>query len=242
MVGPALAAARAGQPSGVAALIDQTLLTPAATRKELESLCDGAREWGFAAVCINPAWVSLCAALLQDTATRVCTVVGFPLGATAPDTKHYEARRAILDGAREIDMVVNIGALKSGDHQAVADDMAAVIVPCREAGVVSKVILETALLDDHEKVVAAGLVRDAGADFVKTSTGFGPGGATVADTALLRKTVGAAVGVKASGGIRDLATFTAMLEAGATRIGTSAGAQLVSEAARLQRDAATDGS
>ena len=151
-------------------------------------------------------------------------------------------RRAILDGAREIDMVVNIGALKSGDHQAVADDMAAVIVPCREAGVVSKVILETALLDDHEKVVAAGLVRDAGADFVKTSTGFGPGGATVADTALLRKTVGAAVGVKASGGIRDLATFTAMLEAGATRIGTSAGAQLVSEAARLQRDAATDGS
>ena len=235
-----MAAARAGKTPAVAALIDQTLLTPAATRAEIESLCRESRDHAFASVCINPAWVSLCAELLQDASTYVCTVIGFPFGATTPDAKHYEARRAILDGARELDMVMNIGALLAGEYQKVADDIAGVVVPCREAAVVSKVIIEAALLDNDQKAAACRLAQDTGADFVKTSTGFGPGGATTADVALMRSTVGPVMGVKASGGIRDLATLLAMLDAGATRIGTSAGAQIVAEASGREGDRAPD--
>jgi deoxyribose-phosphate aldolase len=159
----------------------------------------------------------------------VCSVVGFPLGATTPDVKHYETRRAIFDGAREIDMVINVGALKSGDLHLTERDIEAVAAPCREAGALSKVIIEAALLTDDEKVTACTLARAAGADFVKTSTGFGPGGATAADVALMRRVVGADMGVKAAGGVRDLEGLKAMVAAGATRIGASAGVRIVQE-------------
>jgi deoxyribose-phosphate aldolase len=159
----------------------------------------------------------------------VCSVVGFPLGATTHDVKGYEARRAIFDGAREIDMVINVGALKSGDLPLVERDITAVTAPCREAGALSKVIIEAALLTDDEKVTACTLARAGGADYVKTSTGFGPGGATAADVALMRRVVGDGMGVKAAGGVRDLEGLKAMVAAGATRIGASAGVRIVQE-------------
>ena len=225
--------ASGGAAGGVAGMIDHTLLKPDATRQDIEALCREASEYGFASVCVNPTWVALCARLLGDeghkAATVVCSVVGFPLGATTPDTKHYETRRAIFDGAREIDMVINVGALKSGDVRVVERDIEAVTAPCREWGAISKVIIEAALLTDDEKVTACTLAKAAGADFVKTSTGFGPGGATVADVALMRRVVGEGMGVKAAGGVRDLEGLKAMVAAGATRIGASAGVRIVQE-------------
>jgi deoxyribose-phosphate aldolase len=220
--------ASGGSAGGVATMIDHTLLKPDATRSEIEALCREASDYGFASVCVNPTWVALCARLLAGRGV-VCSVVGFPLGATTPDTKHYETRRAIFDGAREIDMVINVGALKSGDVRVVERDIEAVTAPCREGGALSKVIIEAALLTDDEKVTACTLAKAAGADFVKTSTGFGPGGATVADVALMRRVVGAEMGVKAAGGVRDLEGLKAMVAAGATRIGASAGVRIVQE-------------
>jgi deoxyribose-phosphate aldolase len=213
----------------VAGLIDHTLLKPDATATELEKLCREAAEFHFATVCVNPTWVALAARLLRGSDVGVCSVVGFPLGATTPDVKQYETRRAIFDGATEIDMVINIGALKSGDLRLVEQDIEAVTTPCRSANVVSKVIIEAALLTDEEKVTASTLTKAAGADFVKTSTGFGPGGATVADVILMRRVVGDSVGVKAAGGVRDLEQMKAMVAAGATRVGASAGVRIVKE-------------
>ena len=222
--------ATGGAAGGVAGMIDHTLLKPDATRQDIEALCREAAEYSFASVCVNPTWVALCARLLSSAAsTVVCSVVGFPLGATTPDTKHYETRRAIFDGAREIDMVINVGALKSGDLRVVERDIEAVTSPCREAGAISKVIIEAALLTDEEKITACTLAKAAAADFVKTSTGFGPGGATVADVALMRRVVGEEMGVKAAGGVRDLEGLKAMVAAGATRIGASAGVRIVQE-------------
>jgi deoxyribose-phosphate aldolase len=221
--------AAGGAAGDVGAMIDHTLLKPDATRADIETLCREAAEYSFASVCVNPTWVPLCARLLQATTVKVCTVVGFPLGATTPDTKHYETRRVIFDGAREVDMVINVGALKSGDVRVVERDIEAVTAPCREAGVLSKVIIEAALLTDDEKITACTLAKAAGADFVKTSTGFASGGATAADVALMRRVVGAEMGVKAAGGVRDLDGLKAMVAAGATRIGASAGVRIVQE-------------
>jgi deoxyribose-phosphate aldolase len=217
-------------PDGVAGFIDHTLLKPDASRADIEKLCREAAEFKFATVCVNPVWVALAASRLRGTEVKVCSVVGFPFGATTADVKHYETRRAIYDGAGEIDMVINVGALKSGDLRTVERDVEAVVEPCRQCGVVSKVIIEAALLTDEEKITASTLSKAAGADFVKTSTGFGPGGATAADVALMRRVVGADMGVKAAGGVRDLEGLKAMVAAGATRIGASAGVRIVQEA------------
>src|SRR5213080_666944 len=221
--------AAGGAPSGIAAMIDHTLLKPDATRQNIEDLCREASQFKFATVCVNPTWVSLCARLLAGTGVGVCSVVGFPLGATTADVKGYETRRAIFDGAREIDMVINVGALKSGDLRTVERDIEAVTSSCREAGALSKVIIEAALLTDEEKVTACTLAKAACADYVKTSTGFGPGGATVADVALMRRVVGAEMGVKAAGGVRDLEGLRAMVAAGASRVGASAGVKIVQQ-------------
>jgi deoxyribose-phosphate aldolase len=221
--------AAGGGAGEVAGLIDHTLLKPDATAQEIEKLCREAAEFHFATVCVNPTWVAFSHRLLRGSGVGVCSVVGFPLGATTPDVKQYETRRAIFDGASEIDMVVNVGALKSGDLRLVEQDIEAVTQPCRDHGVVSKVIIETSLLTDEEKVTASALTKAAGADFVKTSTGFGPGGATIADVALMRKVVGDAMGVKAAGGVRDLEQMKAMVAAGATRVGASAGVRIVKE-------------
>ena len=221
--------ASGGAAGDVAAMIDHTLLRADASRTDIEALCREAAEFRFASVCVNPTWVAICAHLLAGTGVKVCSVVGFPLGATTADTKQYETRRAIFDGAREIDMVINVGALKSGDLRLVERDIEAVASPCREAGALSKVIIEAALLTDDEKVTACTLARAAGADYVKTSTGFGPGGATAADVALMRRVVGEEMGVKAAGGVRDLQGLKAMVEAGATRVGASAGVRIVQE-------------
>src|ERR1043166_2004696 len=222
--------ASGGGAGDVAAMIDHTLLKADASRDEVEKLCREAAEYRFASVCVTPTWVATCARLLQGSPVKVCSVVGFPLGATTPDVKHYETRRALFDGAREIDMVINIGALKSGDVRVVERDIEAVASPCREIGALSKVIIEAALLTDDEKVTACTLAKAAAADYVKTSTGFGPGGATVADVALMRRVVGADMGVKAAGGVRDLEGMKAMIAAGATRVGASAGVKIVKEA------------
>jgi deoxyribose-phosphate aldolase len=221
--------ASGGAPNGVSGMIDHTLLKPDATRADIEKLCREAAEYRFATVCVNPAWVAQAASLLRGSTVGVCSVVGFPLGATTADVKQYETRRAIFDGASEIDMVINIGALKSGDLRTVEKDIEAVVDPCRQCGVISKVIIEAALLTDEEKVTASTLTKAAGADFVKTSTGFGPGGATVADVALMRRVVGAEMGVKAAGGVRDLDGLKAMVAAGASRVGASAGVRIVQE-------------
>jgi deoxyribose-phosphate aldolase len=222
--------AAGGAPDSIASMIDHTLLRPDATRQQIETLCREASEFGFATVCVNPTWVSTCAKLLGGRGVGVCTVVGFPLGATTADVKGYETRRAMFDGASEIDMVINVGALKSGDLRDVERDIEAVTNPCRECGVVSKVIIEAALLTDDEKVTACTLAKAAGADYVKTSTGFGPGGATPGDVALMRRVVGAEMGVKAAGGIRDLEALKAMVAAGATRVGASASVKIVQQA------------
>lgn len=231
-------AARIGLPWGQAAAasgevggyIDHTLLKPEATRDEIEKLCHEARTYSFASVCVNPTWVKECATLLYGSPVKVCTVVGFPLGATLADVKAYETRRAIFDGATEIDMVINVGALKSHDNDTVVRDMCAVVDAAHEACAIVKVIIETALLTDEEKMRACLLAKQAGADFVKTSTGFSKGGATVGDIELMRRTVGAAMGVKAAGGVKDLTSAREMIAAGATRIGASAGVKIVQEA------------
>lgn len=216
-------------PHGVAGLIDHTLLKPEASLSEIERLCGEARQYGFATVCVNPTWVSTCAHALRGASARVCTVVGFPLGATLPEVKALEAKRVIENGASEVDMVLNIGALKSNLYPLVHEDIEAVTSVCRRMGAISKVIIETALLTDEEKVKAAVLVRTGDADFIKTSTGFASGGATVADVALLRRVVGPDMGVKAAGGVRDLKSAKAMIDAGADRIGASVGVKIVRE-------------
>jgi len=216
------------EPSSLAPFIDHTLLRPDATATDIDRLCDEAAEHRFAAVCVNPAWVRRAADRLRGSGVAVASVVGFPFGATPAEVKVFEARRAISDGATEIDMVINIGALKGGMHKEVRDDIAAVAVACHEAGALCKVIIETSLLTDDQKVAACRLAVEAGADFVKTSTGYAGGGATIADVALMRATVGPAIGVKASGGVRTAEDARAMLAAGATRIGTSAGVKIVS--------------
>jgi deoxyribose-phosphate aldolase len=221
--------AAGGAPETVAALIDHTLLKPDATREDIERLCSEAAEFRFATVCVNPTWVSTCSQRLTGTGVGVCAVVGFPLGATTHDVKHFETRRVIFDGAREVDMVINIGALKSGELRVVDRDIAAVTEPCRDCGVLSKVIIEAAYLTDEQKVTSCALALAAGADFVKTSTGFGPGGATVADVALMRRVVGGEMGVKAAGGVRDLEAVKAMVAAGASRVGASAGVKIVQQ-------------
>lgn len=213
----------------VARLIDHTLLKPDASHDQIAQLCYEARKHRFAAVCVNPVHVRLAAQLLKGSGVTVCTVVGFPLGATPTTVKAYETQQAIRDGATEIDMVINIGALKSQDYKAVYDDIAAVVRTGHAGNALVKVIIETALLNDEEKVAACQLSKAANADFVKTSTGFGPGGATAADIALMRRVVGQEMGVKASGGVRNYQDVQAMVAAGATRIGASAGVRIMQE-------------
>ena len=213
-----------------AGLIDHTLLKPEATDEDIKRLCEEAARYRFASVCVNPTWVRAAACNLQGTGIPVCTVIGFPLGATLSDVKAYEARRSILDGAREVDMVINVGALKSGDDCLVEYDIHSVVDVAHEYNATCKVIIETALLTDDEKVRACLAAKNAGADFVKTSTGFSKGGATVADIALMRRTVGADLGVKASGGVKGLDDARALVEAGATRIGASVGVKIAQEA------------
>jgi deoxyribose-phosphate aldolase len=217
-------------PGDLAPYIDHTLLKPDATAADVDRFCGEALRYGFAAVCVNPVWVKRAAAELRGSRVRVASVVGFPLGAHAPEIKALEARKALRDGAREIDMVINIGALKSGERDLVQRDIAGVAEACHEARAICKVILETALLSDEEKVVACKLAQAAHADYVKTSTGFGGGGATAYDVALMREAVGSAMGVKASGGVRTAEQARELIAAGATRIGASAGIQIVAGA------------
>jgi deoxyribose-phosphate aldolase len=216
----------------IAALIDHTILKPDARRADIVRLCEEARVFGFASVCVNGCWVPTVAEQLIGSEVKVCTVVGFPLGAMATHAKQAEAEVALRDGATEIDMVLNIGALKSGEFNAVRADIAAVAQPARASRAIVKVILETCLLTDDEKVTACRLAVDGGAAFVKTSTGFGSAGATTADISLMRSTVGAGIGVKASGGIRTLDQFRAMVAAGANRIGASSSVAIVEAAAK----------
>lgn len=219
-----------GELSGeIASYIDHTLLKPDATKEQVEKLCQEARDFHFASVCVNPTFVPIAARALRGSSAKVCTVIGFPLGANAPATKAYEARKAIREGAREIDMVINVGALKSGNYELVLEDIMAVVEAGHESNVIVKVIIETALLTDEEKVVACTLSKQAKADFVKTSTGFASGGATLRDVAIMRATVGPNIGVKASGGVSNYADALGMIEAGATRIGASAGVKIVRE-------------
>lgn len=211
-----------------ARLIDHTLLKPDASRRMVEELCDEAAQYNFMSVCINPTWVRAAADRLAGSGVATCTVIGFPLGASRPEVKALEARRAQEDGAIELDMVMNVGRLKSGEHAMVEDDISAVVGE-RRAGSIVKVIIETCFLTDQEKRDACHLAKRAGADFVKTSTGFGSGGATAADIALMREVVGPGLGVKASGGVKNLEDMEAMVKAGATRIGASAGVRIVKE-------------
>ena len=214
-------------PQDLAKYIDHTLLRPDATAADIDRLCAEAVRHGFASVCINPVWVSRAAANLKGSGIPVASVIGFPFGATMPEIKAQETRQVIRAGAREIDMVINIGALKSGLHDEVREDIARVSDACHESGAINKVIIETALLTDREKVVACQLAKQAKADFVKTSTGYASGGATVFDVALMRETVGPRIGVKAAGGIRTKDDVEEMIAAGATRIGASAGVKIV---------------
>jgi len=211
----------------IAALIDHTILKPEVTRADVLKVCREAREYNFASVCVNPYWVPLVRAELAGSPVKICTVVGFPLGATSTESKAAETAAAVRAGAQEIDMVINVGALRSGDQDAVKRDIQEVVKVAHSGGAIVKVILETALLDDNQKAVACMLSKAAGADFVKTSTGFGPSGATAHDIALMREVVGPEMGVKASGGIRTLQDLHAMTAAGATRIGASASVKIV---------------
>lgn len=217
-----------------ASLIDHTLLKPEASESDIGTLCKEAAQYGFASVCVNPFWVKKAAEFLRGTGVPVCTVIGFPLGATLPDVKAFEARRSIFNGALEVDMVINIGALKSGDDCAVEDDIRRVVEAAHENEVLCKVIIETALLTDEEKVRACLAAKNAGADFVKTSTGFAKGGATTQDIALMRRVVGSNLGVKASGGVKGIEDAKAMVEAGATRIGASVGVKIAQEASGIK--------
>ena len=211
----------------LAGMIDHTLLKPDATADKIAQLCFEARKYHFASVCVNPTNVKLCADLLKNSDVQVCTVIGFPLGATATEVKGFETKNALENGATEIDMVINIGALKAGDSKLVARDIREVVNVAHKANALVKVIIETALLNDNEKVVACLLAKEAGADFVKTSTGFSSGGATVHDVALMRRTVGPELGVKAAGGIHTHEEAEQLIAAGATRIGASAGIKII---------------
>jgi deoxyribose-phosphate aldolase len=215
----------------IASLIDHTLLKPEATRDDIRRICAEARKYSFASVCLNPYWVPLAAAELKGSPVKVCTVVGFPLGANSTAIKRAEAEAAARAGAQEIDMVINVGVLRSGDYDEVKRDIEAVVEASHARGAIVKVILETALLDDNQKAVACTLAQLAGADFVKTSTGFGPGGATAQDVALMRRIVGPQMGIKAAGGIRTIEDLRSMAAAGATRIGASASVKIVEAAA-----------
>ncbi|MHC4063739.1 MAG: deoxyribose-phosphate aldolase [Planctomycetota bacterium] len=221
-------------PTELAAYIDHTLLRPDATAEQILNLCDEAKRYGFASVCVNPTFARLSAERLKGTSVKVCSVAGFPLGAHAPEIKALEARRAIRDGAGEIDMVINIGALKGGDDDLVYRDIRAVTEACLDGGAICKVIIEAALLTDDEKARACRMAKRARADFVKTSTGFGPGGATAHDVALMAEIVREArMGVKAAGGIRSFEDAEKMIRAGATRLGASAGVRILKEARGL---------
>ena len=211
----------------LARMIDHTLLKPDATQKDIENLCTEAKLYGFASVCINPSNVKLCAKLLYNTDVKVCTVIGFPLGATTTATKAFETEHAMKNGAHEVDMVINVGMLKSGEYEFVEEDILAVVRAAHKCGVLTKVIIETGLLTDEEKVKACMLAKQAGADFVKTSTGFVKGGATAGDIALMRKVVGPELGVKASGGVRSQEDALALIASGADRIGASASVKIV---------------
>ena len=222
----------AGHPDArpLAAWIDHTLLKPEATPEQITELCQEASRYSFASVCVNPVYVPLASRLLQGGPVKVCSVIGFPLGATFSAAKAAETRLALEAGAHEIDMVIPVGLLKAGQYHAVADDIHQVVASAHGGGAIVKVILEMALLTRHEKIAGCLLSQMAGADFVKTSTGFGPGGATLEDVELMRRVVGPQMGVKAAGGVRSLADAVAMLKAGATRLGTSSGAKIVAEA------------
>ena len=211
----------------IARMIDHTLLKPDATQQEIAQLCFEARKYEFASVCVNPTWVSLCAQLLKGSPVKVCTVIGFPLGATSSETKAFETETAIQQGATEIDMVINIGALKARDLDTVARDIRGVVNVAHSHGIIVKVIIETSLLSDEEKTIASLTAKEAGADFVKTSTGFAGGGATVHDVELMRRAVGPRMGVKASGGVRTYEDAASLIKAGATRIGASAGVKII---------------
>ncbi|MEJ2084652.1 MAG: deoxyribose-phosphate aldolase [Acidobacteriota bacterium] len=215
-------------PADLASYIDHTLLSPGATGAEIDRLCEEADRYGFASVCVNPGWVARARQNLRGSKVKVCSVIGFPLGANSTEIKVLETRRALREGAREIDMVINVGRLKEGDYAFVEKDISRVVDACREVGALCKVIIEAASLSDEEKVIACQLARNAKADFVKTSTGFGAGGATAYDVALMRETVGPTMGVKASGGIKTTDDAEQMIAAGATRIGASAGISIVS--------------
>lgn len=221
-------ASAGGVEEDLAGMIDHTLLKPDATVAEVETLCDEARKYSFASVCINPSYVSLGAKLLRGTSVRVCTVIGFPLGATSSAVKALETEHVIREGATEVDMVINVGMLKSKQYEYVENDIFGVVSTAKRYRVLSKVIIETALLTDEEKVKACVLAKRTGADFVKTSTGFSKGGATVGDIALMRRVVGSAMGVKASGGVRSREDALAMVAHGADRIGASASVKIVS--------------
>jgi deoxyribose-phosphate aldolase len=216
--------------AATAALIDHTILRPDATADEVRKVCAEARHFGFASVCVNPARVALVSSELRGCAVKTCSVVGFPLGATCTEIKRQEAALAIRDGAQEIDMVIHVGALKDGDHAGVKSDIEGVAQTCHAGGALLKVIIEACLLSDREKVIACALAKLAGADFVKTSTGFSKSGATAADVALMRLTVGPELGVKAAGGIRTRKDLLAMVEAGASRVGASASVAIVEAA------------
>ncbi|MCF0116783.1 MAG: deoxyribose-phosphate aldolase [Bacilli bacterium] len=207
--------------------IDHTILKPEASIEAIKNICKEAKEYDFASVCVNPAYVPMCAKLLKGTDVKVCTVIGFPLGATLPSVKVFETKEAVKEGADEIDMVINVTQLKAKNDEYVFEEIKAIKEACN--GKLLKVIIETCLLTDEEKVRACELSVKAGADFVKTSTGFSTGGATVADVALMRKTVGPNIGVKASGGVRTKEEFLAMIEAGANRIGASAGKTIIDQ-------------
>lgn len=213
--------------SQVSSLIDHTLLKPDASHDQIAQLCYEARKFKFASVCVNASNVKLCADLLKGSEVPICAVVGFPLGATPTDVKVFETQQAIREGASEIDMVINVGALKSRDYELVEGDIAAIARACHAGNAILKVIIENALLTDEEKVVACQLAKVAGADFVKTSTGFGPGGATVEDVRLMRKVVGPKIGVKAAGGIKTYDDAQRMIEAGASRLGASASVKII---------------
>jgi deoxyribose-phosphate aldolase len=221
---------KSAQTENIASYIDHTILKQDATQAQIIQLCAEARAYQFASVCVNPIHVKLCAQLLRGSGVETCTVVGFPLGANTEAVKVFETWDAVDMGATEIDMVINIGALKAKNYAAVLDDIAAVTEAAHEGEAIVKVIIEAALLTDEEKVIACQLSQAAGAEFVKTSPGFGPGGATVEDVALMRQTVGPDMGVKAAGGVRNLQDAQAMIAAGATRIGASAGVAIMEEA------------
>ena len=223
----ATAATGAAGPGNIAGYIDHTLLKPEASEADVLKVCAEAAEYGFKSVCVNPIWVKTVTTALKGSGVLTCSVVGFPLGATPTDVKAFEARGAVLDGAEEVDMVINIAAARADDKGALVEDIAAVAEVVHGGGAILKVIIETALLTDAQKVLACQAAVEAGADFVKTSTGFNGGGATVEDVALMRRTVGPEVGVKASGGVRSLADAQAMIAAGATRIGASSGIAIV---------------